>query len=359
LVVSRWFTEVCFRHSFLTLVPPRFSRDTVADIGPVFFSDISARNILLDREGDAEDSPLVAKISDFGQAGVEDGDHSGKEIAWKWAAPELCRALVDVVEPEFTTRSDVFAFGVLIYETLSFGREPWPTLSNREVVDRVLGGSRLKPSTRFMDDYFVDLQADCFVANPDDRPAFKEIEKRIRSYLVDTEGSYQGLYAGVTFGSDTTSGGAASNPASLAASTDYAMSPGLGSSSPAQLTVGNADEAYSMTPDLGASAPQLTLADSADAYSMTPGLENMTPQLTLGNSAEAYSMTPGLESMTPQLTIGNAGGDYSFSPNSDSDDSDSDADSDANNLPKDLSNDSHGSDGVDETASAALPPALG
>jgi hypothetical protein len=86
----------------------------------------------------------------------------------------------------------------------------------------------------------------------------------------------------------------------------------------ALLTVGDAGDAYSMTPDLGASPP---------------------PQLTLGNSDEC-SMTPGLQNMTPQLTLGSYANAYSFSPNSasndsddldDLDDSDSDSDSDSDN----------------------------
>jgi hypothetical protein len=107
--------------------------------------DIAARNVLLAGKKD-----LVAKVSDFGMArnvesvysGVASEQHTAATIGpVKWMAPEQLERMA------YSRASDVFAFGVLLYEI--FARSaPWPGLANVNAVLRVSKGERMElPNT--------------------------------------------------------------------------------------------------------------------------------------------------------------------------------------------------------------------
>jgi serine/threonine protein kinase len=103
--------------------------------------DIAARNVLLAGKKD-----LLAKVSDFGMArnldsvysGVASEQHTAASIGpVKWMAPEQLDRMA------YSRASDVFAFGVLLYEI--FARStPWPGLANVNVVLRVSKGERME-----------------------------------------------------------------------------------------------------------------------------------------------------------------------------------------------------------------------
>lgn len=84
----------------------------------------------------------VVKIGDFGLArDIYRNDYYRKEgeglLPVRWMAPE---SLVDGV---FTTQSDVWAFGVIIWEIMTLGQQPYPARTNLEVLQYVRGGGRL------------------------------------------------------------------------------------------------------------------------------------------------------------------------------------------------------------------------
>jgi hypothetical protein len=101
--------------------------------------DIAARNVLLAGKKD-----LVAKVSDFGMARDVEGVESGAEQQTKasigpirWMAPEQLERLA------YSKASDVFAFGVLLYEI--FARSaPWPRVANVNVITQVITGKRME-----------------------------------------------------------------------------------------------------------------------------------------------------------------------------------------------------------------------
>ena len=86
--------------------------------------DLAARNVLV------SDS-LVVKIADFGLSRVLVEDiyeaHEGARFPIKWTAPEACSEL------KFTIKSDVWSFGILLYEITTFGGIPYPGMANAEV----------------------------------------------------------------------------------------------------------------------------------------------------------------------------------------------------------------------------------
>ncbi|KAK2511439.1 Ros1 [Columba guinea] len=125
-----------------------------------------------------ENSSRVVKIGDFGLArDVYKNDYYRKRgeglLPVRWMAPE---SLIDGV---FTNRSDVWAFGVLVWETLTLGQQPYPGFSNTEVLQHVRSGGRLESPDNCPDD-LCDLMTRCWAQEPHSRPTFAYIQDKLQ-----------------------------------------------------------------------------------------------------------------------------------------------------------------------------------
>nr|XP_008540749.1 PREDICTED: vascular endothelial growth factor receptor 3 [Equus przewalskii] len=129
--------------------------------------DLAARNILLS-ESD------VVKICDFGLARdiYKDPDYVRKgsaRLPLKWMAPE------SIFDKVYTTQSDVWSFGVLLWEIFSLGASPYPGVQiNEEFCQRLKEGTRMRapdlatPAIR-------RIMLSCWSGDPKERPAFSEL----------------------------------------------------------------------------------------------------------------------------------------------------------------------------------------
>ncbi|XP_050027352.2 proto-oncogene tyrosine-protein kinase ROS isoform X2 [Dermacentor andersoni] len=129
--------------------------------------DLAARNCLVSSTDPAE---RVVKIGDFGLArDIYKHDYYRKEgeglLPVRWMPPE---SLVDGV---FTNHSDVWAFGVLLWEVMTMGQQPYPARNNLEVLHYVREGGRLDNPDNCPDDLH-DLMLRCWSYNPEGRPDF-------------------------------------------------------------------------------------------------------------------------------------------------------------------------------------------
>ncbi|KAL1489268.1 hypothetical protein ABEB36_014201 [Hypothenemus hampei] len=144
--------------------------------------DLACRNCLVSSGG--SDNRIV-KIGDFGLArDIYKNDYYRKEgeglLPVRWMAPE---SLLDGV---FTCQSDVWAFGVTLWEIMTLGQQPYQARSNLEVLHYVRGGGRLgKPKDCPRDLY--ELMLKCWQMEPDQRPTFKYcldiLDQAHRDYL--------------------------------------------------------------------------------------------------------------------------------------------------------------------------------
>ncbi|NWU98975.1 ROS1 kinase, partial [Upupa epops] len=139
--------------------------------------DLAARNCLVS-EKEYQTSSRVVKIGDFGLArDIYKNDYYRKRgeglLPVRWMAPE---SLIDGV---FTNRSDVWAFGVLVWETLTLGQQPYPGFTNTEVLHHVQSGGRLQPPNNCPDD-LRNLMTGCWAQEPDHRPTFCYIKDRLQ-----------------------------------------------------------------------------------------------------------------------------------------------------------------------------------
>ncbi|XP_041107440.1 proto-oncogene tyrosine-protein kinase ROS-like [Polyodon spathula] len=138
--------------------------------------DLAARNCLVSVKEYGTPERLV-KIGDFGLArDIYKNDYYRKRgeglLPVRWMAPE---SLIDGV---FTKYSDVWSFGVLLWEIITLGEQPYPAYSNLEVLHLVRSGGRLPSPTNCPDDIY-DLMQKCWHKEPSMRPSFQYIQDRV------------------------------------------------------------------------------------------------------------------------------------------------------------------------------------
>ena len=88
----------------------------------------------------------------------------------------------------FTNQSDVWSFGVLIWEILTLGAKPYPAKSNWEVLEYVRTGGRLERPNGSPERLHV-IMSSCWNQHPDDRPSFKMCVQEIECLVERGEGS--------------------------------------------------------------------------------------------------------------------------------------------------------------------------
>ncbi|XP_012145693.1 anaplastic lymphoma kinase isoform X2 [Megachile rotundata] len=143
--------------------------------------DIAARNCLLTSKG----PDRTVKIADFGMAkDIYRSDYyrkGGKAmLPIKWMPPE---SFLDGV---FTTKTDVWAFGVLLWEIMSFGYIPYTGCTNREAMTMVTSGGRLEKPVGCPDPIY-GIMTRCWHPRPEDRPSFATIVERLGYCLQDPD----------------------------------------------------------------------------------------------------------------------------------------------------------------------------
>ncbi|XP_067932204.1 tyrosine-protein kinase CSK-like isoform X2 [Watersipora subatra] len=121
--------------------------------------DLAARNILIHENG-------MAKVSDFGLARHADMFQDGGKFPIKWTAPEALR------NNTFTSKSDVWSFGVLLWELYSFGRNPYPRIPQGDVMALVEKGYRMESPESCPREIFT-IMSDCWSLDAKARPDFR------------------------------------------------------------------------------------------------------------------------------------------------------------------------------------------
>ncbi|KAL5457173.1 hypothetical protein EMCRGX_G034418 [Ephydatia muelleri] len=143
--------------------------------------DLAARNILV---GDNN----ICKVADFGLARLIVSDDynatEGAKFPIKWTAPEA--ALFN----RFSIKSDVWSFGILITELITYGRIPYPGMSNAEVLQNLDKGYRM-PCPANTPESLYQIMLDCWKRNPADRPTFEALQWRLEDFFVLDAGQYQ------------------------------------------------------------------------------------------------------------------------------------------------------------------------
>lgn len=128
--------------------------------------DLAARNVLIDEQ-------KTLKISDFGlsRTGIYVNTRN-KRVPLRWLSIEAVR------DNLYSSKSDVWAFGIVLWEIGTLGGFPYPTIGNHELLSYLISGRRLqRPDNCTEDLYQTMLQ--CWQEHPEDRPSFAELVAKL------------------------------------------------------------------------------------------------------------------------------------------------------------------------------------
>uniref|UniRef100_A0A670ZC57 Tyrosine-protein kinase n=1 Tax=Pseudonaja textilis TaxID=8673 RepID=A0A670ZC57_PSETE len=127
--------------------------------------DLAARNVLV-----SEDN--IAKVSDFGLTKEASSTQDTGKLPVKWTAPEALR------EKKFSTKSDVWSFGILLWEIYSFGRVPYPRIPLKDVVPRVEKGYKMD-SPDGCPQIVYEVMKKCWTLDAAHRPSFHQLREQL------------------------------------------------------------------------------------------------------------------------------------------------------------------------------------
>ncbi|KAM8916665.1 tyrosine-protein kinase receptor TYRO3 isoform 2-T2 [Spinachia spinachia] len=141
----------------------------------IIHRDLAARNCMLNEN-------MVVCVADFGLSKkIYSGDYyrqgSVSKLPVKWIALE---SLADNV---YTTQSDVWAFGVTMWEVLTRGQTPYPGVENSEVYEFLIRGERLKRPSDCRQDIY-EVMHSCWSPVPKCRPSFQHLVSQLEALCL-------------------------------------------------------------------------------------------------------------------------------------------------------------------------------
>ncbi len=143
----------------------------------IIHRDLTARNVLVD-EG------VLCKVTNFELARVMDRDfYEGQEeeqIDIKWAAPEV------LLHRRFSIKSDVWSFGIVLYEIITYGKSPYPGMNNDKVKHQVQKGYRIPQPVGCPDKLYYENMVKCWQMELINRPTFETLQQQLANFLIVT-----------------------------------------------------------------------------------------------------------------------------------------------------------------------------
>ncbi|KAA8593364.1 macrophage-stimulating protein receptor [Etheostoma spectabile] len=145
--------------------------------------DLAARNCMLDET-------YTVKVADFGMArDIYDKeyysiqDHKRVKLPVKWMALESLQT------QKFTTKSDVWSYGILMWELLTRGANPYPNVDPYDITHYLLKGRRLA-QPQFCPDTLYSIMLTCWDPEPEIRPSFNSLVTDVQNILSCLEGEH-------------------------------------------------------------------------------------------------------------------------------------------------------------------------
>ncbi|XP_031630743.1 tyrosine-protein kinase Src42A isoform X2 [Contarinia nasturtii] len=143
--------------------------------------DLAARNVLV------ADNNIV-KIADFGLARLIKEDEYearvGARFPIKWTAPEAANY------SKFSIKSDVWSFGILLTELVTYGRIPYPGMTNAEVLSQVEHGYRM-PCPPNCTQPLYEIMLECWNKDPMRRPTFETLQWKLEDFFTLDPSDYK------------------------------------------------------------------------------------------------------------------------------------------------------------------------
>ncbi|XP_045919678.1 tyrosine-protein kinase receptor TYRO3 [Micropterus dolomieu] len=138
--------------------------------------DLAARNCML---GD----DLKVRVADFGLSKkIYSSNYYRQKVVIR--VPIKWMSMESLSESVYTTKSDVWSFGVTMWEIVSRGRTPYPGVHNHELLDLLLSGHRLKQPEE-CDHKLYEVMRRCWDEEPTLRPGFRELGETLKGLLSE------------------------------------------------------------------------------------------------------------------------------------------------------------------------------
>ncbi|KAG6938165.1 hypothetical protein G0U57_007068 [Chelydra serpentina] len=145
--------------------------------------DLAARNCMLDET-------FTVKVADFGLArDIFDREYYSIQHHRQAKLPVKWMALESLQIQKFTTKSDVWSFGVLLWELLTRGAPPYPEVDPYDITHYLLSGRRL-PQPEYCPDSLYEVMLSCWAPSPEERPSFSALIGEVESIMASLKGEH-------------------------------------------------------------------------------------------------------------------------------------------------------------------------
>ncbi|XP_067417375.1 macrophage-stimulating protein receptor [Emydura macquarii macquarii] len=145
--------------------------------------DLAARNCMLDET-------FTVKVADFGLArDVFDKEYYSIRQQRHPKLPVKWMALESLQLQKFTTKSDVWSFGVLLWELLTRGASPYPEVDPYDITPYLLSGRRL-PQPEYCPDSLYAVMLSCWAPRPEERPTFSALIGELEWIVASLKGEH-------------------------------------------------------------------------------------------------------------------------------------------------------------------------
>ena len=121
----------------------------------------------------------IFRVADFGLLKLSNDSVDKGFMGTKWMAPEVIIPGLS----QLSTKSDVWSFGILLWELVTYGRVPYPGMANREVQEEVKQGYRM-PCPPNTPESLYQIMLDCWKEIPADRPTFETLQWRLEDFFL-------------------------------------------------------------------------------------------------------------------------------------------------------------------------------